>query len=299
MGGLVDLAEVERAIQAAIRSGDSSGLNLLGHGEVSIVLGWPTAAPSQALKRVPPFASAAVAQQYVTVCERNFEILRAAGVALWPTELRTLQRGDGKVVVYHSQPIADASLIGSNVLRAAKPAASHPLLDAIVRSAAAVVTPTIGFDVQVANWLWDGETATQLDFTSPFLLHDTRDDLLFETAGFLGEYPAIARRYLRRELTQSIVRFTTPAGAIGDMIANLHKEGLQQWVEPALRSAEQHAGVVIDPAQPLAMYTADLKLMPLALRLRKTQRAWRRATGRQYDALLPERTTYDRGPVHR
>ena len=257
------------------------------------MLGWPTEAPLQALKRVPPFSSAEVAQQYIAVCERNFDILRAAGVTVWPTELHTLRRSDGKVVVYHVQPVAEASQIGSNVLRAAPLADEHPLLDAIVRATASVVAPTVGFDVQVANWLWDGTTATQIDFTSPFLLNDARDDLLFETSGFLAEYPAATRRYLRRELLRSVVRFTTPQGAIGDMVANLHKEGLQQWVEPALRSAERHAGIVIDPKEPLAMYDADRKLMPLALRMRKAQRAWMRASLRRYDALLPERTTYE------
>ena len=291
---MIEFAEVEAAVQAAIRTGDGSAIRLLGHGEVSIVLGWPTAAPQRAVKRVPPFRSVGVAQQYIAVCERNFEILRSAGVAIWPTDLHTFRRADDSVVVYHSQPIADANQIGSNVLRGAAPTDSHPLLDAIVRATAAVVSPAVGFDVQVANWLWDGQVATQIDFTSPFLLNEAGDDLLFETSGFLREYPFAVRGYLRRELLKTIVRFTTPEGAIGDMVANLHKEGLQQWVAPALRAAQTQLGVVIDPQVPLAMYAADRKLMPLALRLRKAQRAWMRATRRRYDGLLPERTTYER-----
>ena len=277
----------------AIRSGDRSSVRLLGHGEISIVLGWPTAAPECALKRVPPFRSAAAAQDYVAVCERNFALLRDAGVPIWPTELLVHPRDDGRHVVYHRQPIADSMQIGSNVLRAAPPADSHPLLDAIVRHTAAVVGPRIGFDVQVANWLWDGASAAQIDFTSPFLLNEAGDDLLFDTRGFAAEYPWIVRGYLRRELLQLVRRFTTPEGAIGDMVANLHKEGLQQWAAPALRSAKDQLGVTIDPDVPLKMFAADRKLMPFTLRLRKMQRVWMLRTGRSYDSLLPDRTTYE------
>jgi hypothetical protein len=294
MGADLDLAAVETAVLEAIRSGDRSGVRLLGHGEISIVLGWPTAAPECALKRVPPFRTLAAARDYIAVCDRNFELLRDKAVPTWPTELLMHARDDGRYVVYHRQPIADAALLGSNVLRAAPPADAHPLLDAIVRHTAAVVGPGVGFDVQVANWLWDGLNATQIDFTSPFLFNDAGDDLLFDTRGFAAEYPWIVRGYLRRELLQLVGRFTTPEGAIGDMVANLHKEGLQQWVAPALRSAKDQLGITIDPAVPLKMYADDRSLMPLTLRLRKMQRAWMLRTGRRYDAMLPDRTTYER-----
>ena len=38
----------------------------------------------------------------------------------------------------------------------------------------------------------------------------------------------------------------------------------------------------------------DRKLMPLTLRLKKAQRFWLSHTGRRYDSMLPERTTYER-----
>jgi hypothetical protein len=290
---LPDLADVEAAVGVAIRTGDRRALRLLGHGDISIVLGWPTEQPAHALKRVPPFRGVAAAAQYEAVCRRNFELLDAAGVALWPTTLHTLSRPDGTAVVYHRQPIADAARLGSNVLRRADRADHHPLLDAIVTATAAVVTPTVGFDVQVANWLWDGSTATQLDFTSPFLLNAARDDLLFDTSSFLREYPAALRPYLRRELTKLIHRFTTVEGAVGDMIANLQKEGLHEWVDPAIRSAKERLGVTIDRAVTTKMFEDDRKLMPLTLRLKRAQRWWMHHTGRRYDSLLPERTTYE------
>jgi hypothetical protein len=289
---LPDLAEVEDRVTAAIRRRDAGDLRLLGHGEITIVLGWPSHEPAHALKRVPPFRDAARARTYVDACERNMAVLRDAGVALWPTTLHTLDRSDGRVVVFHRQPVADPAQVGTNVLRAAPDADAHPLLDAIVDAAIAGTSPLVGFDVQAANWVWDGSVAQQIDFSSPFVLNDQRDDLLFDTSAFLAEYPAALRPVLKRELLKLILRFTTPEGAIGDMVANLQKERLHRWVDPAIAAAARR-GITIDRATTTKMFDDDRKLLPLTLKLKKAQRAWVQRTGRRYESLLPERTTYE------
>lgn len=289
---LPDLGEVEAAVGAAIRRRSSDGVRLLGHGEISIVLGWPAAAPQHALKRVPPFRSMAAAQQYVAVCHDYFALLDRAAVPVLHTTLHTTERSDGSVVVYHRQPVADVSQLGTNVLRSSEPDADHPLLAAIVDHAQAVVEDRrVGFDVQAANWLWDGRSARQLDFTSPFLLDDAAEDLRFDTSGFLREYPAALRGVLKKELLALILRFTRPEGAIGDMVGNLFKEGLDEWVDPAIEAARR-AGVVIRRDEAQKMFDDDRKLLPLTLRLKKGQRWWLQHTGRRYDSMLPERTTY-------
>ncbi|HRC47771.1 MAG TPA: DUF6206 family protein [Ilumatobacteraceae bacterium] len=290
----IDLHEVEAAVAAAIVSGRTDRLRLLGHGEISIVLAWPQTEPHAALKRVPPFRNRVEALRYVDECNAFFERLRAADVAALPTSLHALERADGRTVVYHRQPIADAAQLGSNVLRAAAPAPSHPLLDAIVDAAAKVCTPTVGLDCQVANWLWDGTTATQIDFTSPFTLTDGRDDITYDSAAFLQEYPAALRPYLKRELTRLIQRYTTAEGALADMVANLLKEGLDGWVDPAIATINTRLGTDLRRETAQRMLDEDRKFMPLTLKMKKSQRWWLQHTRRRYEALLPERTTYDR-----
>ena len=290
----IDLHEVEAAVAAAIHSGRNDSLRLLGHGEISIVFAWPGDRPTAALKRVPPFRSHVGAQQYIDVCERFFELLEAADVAAWPTSLHLLDRADGKAVVYHRQPIADPAQLGTNVLRSAAPAASHPLLDAIVDATARVCSPTVGFDCQVANWLWDGTTATQIDFTSPFTLTDNRDDLTYDSKAFLQEYPLVLRPYLKRELTKLIHRFTTAEGALADMVANMLKEGLDDWVDPAIATINERLGLHLRRETAQAMLDEDRKFLPLVLTMKKSQRWWLTHTGRRYEALLPDRTTYER-----
>ena len=287
-----DLGAVESTVAAAISSRSTDGVRLLGFGEISIVLGWPADRPEHALKRVPPFRDATAAAQYVDVCERWFAVLHGAGVPVLPTTLHTTTRADGSVVVYHRQPVADTAQLGVNVLRDAEPDPDHPLLATIIGHAQAVVEPgRVGFDVQAANWLWDGREARQLDFSSPFLLNDSGDDLLFDTSGFLREYPAVLRPVLKKELLKLILRFTTAEGAVGDMVGNLLKEGLEPWVDPTIEAARRF-GVRLDRAAVTKMYDDDRKLLALTLRLKKAQRFWLSHTGRRYDSMLPERTTY-------
>jgi len=288
-----DFAEVEAAVAKAIRKRSTSELQLLGHGEISVVLGWPTSAPNAAVKRVPPFRDLARAQRYVEVCDDFFATLRSANVGIWPTTLHIHQRPDGHAVVYHQQPIADITRLGSNVLRAATPADTHPLLDAITDAAARVCSRTLGFDCQLANWLWDGETATQIDFTSPFALTDSRDDLLYDTHTFLQEYPVVVRPYLRKEFTSMLRRFTSAEGALADMVANMMKEGLDQWVDPAINTVNSRLGLNLRREKAQWMYDNDRKIMPTVLKAKKVQRWWLTHTGRNYEQLLPVKTTYE------
>jgi hypothetical protein len=227
-----DLGDIEAAVQLAIRRRRTDGLRLLGHGEISLVLGWPTEQPTHAVKRVPPFRDADAAEHYVRECRRFFALLDGAGVAMLPTELLVHTREDGRAVVFHRQPVADAAQLGTSVLRTTVPVVDHPLVLAVADAARKVCSPAVGFDVQMANWLWDGTTARQIDFTSPFLIDGSGQQLTYDSKAFLQEYPVVLRPYLKRELLRLVQRFTTVEGALGDMVANLLKEGLDEWVEP-------------------------------------------------------------------
>jgi hypothetical protein len=288
----VDLTVVEATVGHAIRTRDERDLRLLGHGDISIVLGWPSAAPEHALKRVPPFDSAAAAATYVRACDKAFDIQRAAGVGIWPTNLHLVPRADGRTVIYQHQPIADVRQLGVNMLRAATPADSHPFLEKVVELTKLVTGPRVGFDINAANWLWDGTTATQLDFSSPLLLDETGKDLEFDTSAFLREYPAAMRPIVKSELLKLVRRFTTPEGALNDMISHLYKEHLDHWVEPLVTIAAGHA-IALDPTTARTMLEDDKKMLPLLLRVKRAQRFWIQRTGRTYDSLLPHATTYD------
>ena len=299
MTGAIDFVEVEAAVAKAIKQRSTADLKLLGHGEISVVLGWPTSSPAAAVKRVPQFRDLARARQYIAVCDDFFATLRAANVGIWPTTLHVHQRADGRAVVYHEQPIADIAQLGTNVLRTATPADTHPLLDAITDAAARVCTRTLGFDCQLSNWLWDGTTATQIDFTSPFALTESRDDLQYDTHTFLQEYPVIVRPYLRKEFTSMLRRFTSAEGALADMVAAMIREGLDDWVDPAINTINSRLGLQLQREKAQWMYDNDRKLLPTVLKVKKVQRWWLSHTGRNYEQLLPSKTTYELADITR
>ena len=59
--------------------GAPRGLRVLGYGELTLVIGWPTEAPVVAVKRLPPFTDADRLDAYAGLLERYVEILRSAG----------------------------------------------------------------------------------------------------------------------------------------------------------------------------------------------------------------------------
>ena len=63
---------------------------------------------------------------------------------------------------------------------------------------------------------------------------------------------------------------------------------------PTIDTTRERLGVTIDLAACQTMFDTDRKLFPLALRAKRVQRRWMQLTGRRYESLLPEHTTYGR-----
>ena len=122
---------------------------------------------------------------------------------------------------------------------------------------------------------------------------DDRDDLMYDKSIFLQEYPLVIRRYIRKEFTSLIRRFTTAEGALADMVSNMLKEGLDQWIDPAINTINSRLGTNLKRERAQRMFDSDRKILPAVLKLKKVQRWWLTHTGRDYAQLWPERTTYE------
>ena len=59
-----ELAQLEASVGAALASGSADGLTRLGHGEITLVLGWPVDRPAVACKRLPVVPDAAGAGRW-------------------------------------------------------------------------------------------------------------------------------------------------------------------------------------------------------------------------------------------
>jgi len=287
-----ELAKVEAAFQRAL-SGDRSALQLLGFGELSVVVGWPADEPVVACKRLPVFPSSVVFEQYAAVVRAYVDEVRTRGVCIVPTEVISLPpRRDGTVVAYHAQPVLPAEAIGLAIARATPPSVDHPVLPAIVAAVVSAISDRVGVDAQMANWWWDGEQVHQLDLTTPFMV-DEHGHVAFDMSPWLRIIPGPLRPVMRSEFTSLVQRWLTPRGALLDLVANLYKERLEGWVEPALH----HINAAVTPAvtadQAHKVFRSDRRLFPLLLRVEKGYRGWTRWVRRRpYEFLLPERTTY-------
>jgi hypothetical protein len=155
------LPAVEAAVQEALDSGREDHLRVLGHGEISLVVGWPGDAPVVACKRLPVFPSTAAADRYADVFSRYVATLEQRGLHVLPSTLQFLDPGrDGRLVGYVVQPVLPVDSLGPELLRAAAPDPDHPLLAAVVRGVLDTVDERTGLDAQLSNWAMVDQSRT-------------------------------------------------------------------------------------------------------------------------------------------
>jgi hypothetical protein len=288
-----DLREVEREVGVVLAARDPSALPLLGHGEISLVLGWPPDDPTVACKRLPPFRDREAFDAYARVVRRYVDELRDGGVHVVDTEVHHLARDDGRVVGFHVQPVLPAELLGSEILRHGDAAVAHSFLAAVADTVVRVTHDRLGVDAQVTNWVWIGGEPWQLDLTTPFLLDEQRRPA-FDLAPFLAMLPATVRPLVRREMVSLMRRWTTPRGSLLDMTANLLKERLDPWVDAALGEVNARVTPPVTRHEAAKIHESDKRLWPLLFKLERANRWWQEAVRRRpFDFLLPERTTYE------
>lgn len=288
-----ELRALEGEVSAALALRNPDRLRLLGHGEISLVLGWPPGEPRVACKRLPPFRDVAAFERYAVVVRRYIDELRAGGVRIVETQLHHLVRPDGRAVGFHVQPVLPRQALGTEILRGVDASHGHPLLGAVADAVVGATHPRLGVDAQLSNWAWlDGEP-WQLDLTTPFLL-DERGRPRFDLTPFLAVLPAPVRPLVRHEMVTLIHRWTTARGALLDMTASLLKERLDLWVAPVLTEVNARVTPRISVEEATRVYHSDRRLWPLLFRLERANRWWQSNVRRRpFEFLVPERTTYE------
>jgi hypothetical protein len=288
-----DLDALETDVLHAIASGDAARLNLVGHGEISLVLGWPATNPAVVCKRLPPFPDLSSYESYRDVVLRYVDALRDRGVRVVETELHHLVRRHGRVIGFHVQPLMPAERLGTEILRRGETAEGGALVAAVVDAVDRATDDKLGIDAQLSNWIWLGAEPWQIDLTTPFVLGDDRRPG-FDLAPFLAALPAVARPVVGHEMAKLILRWTTARGALLDLASNMLKEELDDWLTPALRAINDRVSPPITETEVRRVLAQDRRLWPLLFRLEHFNRWWqRRIRRREFDFLLPERTTYE------
>ncbi len=283
-----DLRQLDDLVEQALASGGEAELPMLGFGEMTLVLGWPAEHPRFACKRLPPFPSRQRFTAYRQTLEDYLDALAAAQVRVVETELRGVERDDGTIAAYLVQPVLPQEQLAPEILRHGDPGAGHPLVEAVVASAAGTVSQTVGLDAHLANWTWDGAALTYLDVSTPMIWSPDGRPLI--DADLIAQaYPAILRWPLKRFVAPGILDTYRDLRKIYlDLTGNLLKERLEPWLPLFLEHLNRRIEQPLSEDEVHRYYRSDARLWSALLRLRKLDRAWRRRVRRRpYPFLLP------------
>lgn len=270
--GAEDLERLESSVSAAFVNRDHSQLNIIGFGELSVALGFPATDPTHVCKRSGTM-SCDQFDAYRSLVNRYAAGLNERGVSVVETEVRSTDRGSNKVA-YLVQPLLDSATLGHNILSRETPDHEHPFLVALGERVR-VVDDRLSIDAQVTNWAFDGTEMTLIDVGTPFMW-DADGRYEMDMRPSLAMLPAPVRSYVAKDLTKMLARWQSPSGVASDVIANLYREGLDQWVAPAARAlnaAIAPAGAA-DIEHARELYEDDLKIWPQLAKLKRVQRAW-------------------------
>ena len=290
MLALQDLAALDAAVTRAFSTGDPSGLEVLGYGEISAVVAWASDGRSWACKRLPPFPGRADADRYSALFEEYLATLQVRGVKVVPSTLQRLERDDGKVVIYCVQPLLPAAQLAVRVLERSNAAEARALFETVLGRIVAVVSPQVGIDGQLSNWWVTGDEVAMLDVTTP-LLKDAAGRNRLDMELFLAAVPAPVRPLFRRYVVPSVVdKYHDPRGVTLDLVANLIKEGLESHIGPFLEIANRRLSQPIEAAEVRRYYAGDARVWTAWQALRRADRFVRLRLLRQpYPFLLPGR----------
>lgn len=282
--GRVGLDELETQVSSALAAGVHGQLPIVGFGELSIALALDGGDGPLVAKRMPSFTVDGF-DLYVKLIDDYTAKLRSRGVGVTPTEVHGILRQDGRLQCYLVQPRLDSRILGDHLLRQAEPNAKHPVLLAIGETVVSSVDETVSVDAQVTNWGLTGDGLELVDVGTPMLWGSDGQPAM-DMKPFLAMLPALTRRPVGSVMSSLMERWKTPEGVLLDALANLHREGLPEWVEPAAAAWSSQLGKRLDTEKAMKMWTDDKRLWPLLTRLKQGERRWRHLRGQPYDFFI-------------
>ncbi len=223
-----DLCELEAAIDRALATGDASHLEVVGYGEITLVVRWTVDGRQVACKRLPGLAGDAAISAYRSCVASYIARLAERGVVVPETTVEAVTRRDGSVTAYCVQPVLEPTSLLPNRLQGAGRGEVREVLAALVERIAGCINSRLGLDAQLSNWAWTDGGLRYLDISTPFE-RDDRGRESFDVELHLASVPWALRGAVRRFALGAILdKYYDRRGALLDLAGNLHKERLAQ-----------------------------------------------------------------------
>lgn len=306
------LARLEERLAPA--QPESAGLTVLAYGEISaaLLVDDEPSLDGYVVKRMSGFGDDHAATQYVSLLREYLHRLAEMRLRTLATEPITIHRPGMGPTVFLMQPLQERDLLGNQVLHDADDDQLAAALTAVLGQVATVLSANaehpedeISIDAQLSNWVFGDGDPVLIDVGTPFIRRGGSH--AFDQEILLSAVPPLIRNYYRWKGTASEYMddyFDARLIAV-DILGNFHKEGAAERLPTGLRAvndwlagpgstlpqASGDSGHVT--AQEVAeYYKQDAATLELFLRVRRMDRAVRRAIRRPYDFILP-------GPVQR
>jgi len=285
-----DLGKLEAAVDRALATGDPSHLEVVGYGEITLVVRWTVDGRQVACKRLPGLAGHAAFSAYRSCVTSYIARLAERGVVVPETTVEGVPRRDGTITAYCVQPVlAEPSLLPVR-LKVADPGEVREMAAALVERITGCIDPRLGLDAQLSNWAWGEGGLRFLDISTPFV-RDERGRESFDVELHLASVPWALRGAVRRFALGAILdKYYDVRGALLDLAGNLHKERLASHVPAFLEAVNRVVEPAITANEAAHYYRDDARMWELLQRLRRADRWWqRRVRRRPYPFLLPVR----------
>jgi hypothetical protein len=285
-----DLQALDAAMKHAFATGDTSRLEVLGYGEITTVVVCQSGGARYACKRLPLFATTRDADRYEALFDEYLATLMKSGVRPVPSSLQRLAGDDGTVVLYCVQPALPGEQLAVRVLARSGDVQAVALFKTILGHIFDAVSPQVGIDGQLSNWIVEGDEVLFLDVTTPMLKDAAGRDRL-DTELFLAAVPPPARPLFRRFVVPQVIdKYHDPRGVVLDLVANLIKEGQEHHIAPFLRAANERLSRPLDEAEVRRYYEGDARVWTAWQAVRRFDRFVRtRLLRKPYPFLLPGR----------
>lgn len=284
----VELGRLNAAMEHAFATGDESGLDVLGYGEITTVVRWPGAQRPVACKRLPPFGDPIGYEQYCHCFDTYILDLAQAGIKVIESAVQTIEKPDGIRIAFCIQPALPPEDLVTSILHEASSEQGERLLDSILDRIRTTVCQRTGLDGQLSNWMVDRDDLVYLDVTTPMVRQADGSELL-DTDLFLAAAPGPIRGLLKRFILKDMLdKYHCPRGVVKDMIGNLYKERLTRWIPYLMEKANAWVSPPLTPDEIRNYYVWDARIWVLWQGLRRLHRFWnRRMLRRAYPFLLP------------
>ncbi|MCX4854913.1 DUF6206 family protein [Streptomyces canus] len=283
-----ELDHLEKQVQSALRAADDSALDILGHGEVTLVLRLRTDHGAYACKRLPVFPDRPRFERYRRGLDEYLRRLTDSGLNVADTEVWHTHQPSGRVVAYCVQRELPERRLCSRLLHTEDETWAKDFFSRFLDQVDRTVSPSLGLDAQASNWIDTGGELTYLDVTTP-LMRDDRGQEQLDVRLFFTSLPWVLRDAVRLSMSKSIFdKFYETRGVLLDFLGNLHKERLDSLIPAFLDQANGRLTEPITTEEIAAYYRGDARMWEVIQRLRKADRFWHfKVLRRPYPFLLP------------